>query len=194
MKRINFLILASFVFVFMCGNTVFGQLGFRKGFKIGYNWARLSGDEMDNIESRKATAGGVGLEFGLLGLWSLQVDALYSPRGVRFQNNNEIKLRYISIPIVLKKKFFPVGIHPYILGGTEFNFLIKGEKNYIDNNAPSFQSQNMAIVAGGGLEFSLLGKSAYMEGRYSYGTDNVYTDTQRSAKNRVLEVFVGFLF
>jgi len=182
------------MFVFIGSNTLFGQLGLRKGIKIGYNWARLSGDGMVDIESRKATAVGIGLEFGLLGLWSLEADVLYSPKGVCFQNGNEIKLQYISIPVVLKKKFFPLGIHPYVLGGIELNFLIKGERNYPDNNAPAFQSQNIAIVAGGGLEFSLLGKSAYIESRYSYGTDNVYNNTQLSAKNRVLQVFLGFLF
>ena len=194
MNRINFFVLVSFMFAFMCSNASFGQLGLRKGVKIGSNWAKLAGKDMENVESRKATVVGVGLEFSLPGLWSLEADALYSPKGVIFQNGNAIKLEYISIPIVLKKKFFPVGIHPYILGGIELNFLIKGEKNYVDNNALSFQSQNMAIVAGGGMEFSLLGSSAYMEGRYSYGADNVYTDTERSAKNRVLQVFVGFLF
>ena len=195
MKRIKFfLLVSSFMFVFICSNASFGQLGLRKGIMIGHNWAKLTGKGMENVESRKATAVGVGLEFSLVGLWSLEADALYSPKGVIFQNGNEIKLQYLSIPIVLKKKFFPVGIHPYILGGTELNFLIKGERNYTDKNAPSFQSQNMAIVAGGGIELSFLGKGAYLEGRYSYGTDNVYTDTQLSAKNRVLQVFIGLLF
>lgn len=190
MKQKYFFICVVILSFFLVSNVAFGQLGIRKGIKVGYNLATLSGDD---LETRKAIAGGGSLEFNLLGLLAFQVDVLYSPRGASIQNGVETKLNYISIPIVLKQKFFPVGIHPYILGGPEFNYLISAKRDGTDIK-DNTKSQDLAIVIGGGLEFSLLGNSAYIEGRYSYGLNDIGKQTQSDSKNRVSQIFFGFLF
>ena len=178
--------------ILIAGSTAFGQLGFRKGIKVGYNWASISGD-VEDTESRKAITGGIAVEFNLLTLFSFELDVLYSPRGASFQGT-ETKLNYISVPMVLKKKFIPVGIHPYILGGPEFNFLISAKADDEDVK-DSFTSEDLVFVVGAGLEFSFLGKSAYVETRYSYGLNNINRDAEAGeAKNRVSQVYFGVLF
>ena len=174
--------------------NAYGQFGIRKGVKAGYNWATLTGDNLSGVQTRKSFTGGVGLEFSILGLFAFEVDILYSPRGASFQNNADTKLTYISLPFVFKKKFFPVGVHPYILGGPEFSYLLSAKTNGT-NIKNEINAQDLAIVLGGGIELSFLGKSAYLEGRYCYGLNRIYKDaTQPSLKNRVSQVFLGILF
>ena len=162
--------------------------------KVGYNLATIHGDDLSGTKSRKAFAGGIGVELNFLRLLSIQVDVLYSPKGVSFQDNGETHLNYISVPMVIKRKFFPFGIRPYLFGGPEFNFLLSAKSGDTDIK-DELTSEDLAFVFGGGVEFSFVGKSAYFEGRYSYGLNNINKDSAVSeSKNRATQFFIGFLF
>ena len=179
--------------ILLCG-TVFGQLGVRKGIKVGYNWAKLTSDNLNTTQSIKAMTGGISLEFNFLNILSLQTDILYSPRGSLVNNVNKISLKYLSIPVVLKRKFFPVGIHPYLLIGPEINFILSANMDGT-NIKDTLNKEDFTVVTGAGIEFSLLGKGTYVEGRYSFGLNSIYSDhTVSNSKNRVLQIFFGFLF
>lgn len=193
MKRPTVFFMIALLFLLVMANTASGQLGFRKGIKVGYNYATITGDDLPEVDSRGSLAGGVGLEFNFFRLLSFQVDILYSPRGASFPDDGAIKLNYISVPMVLKKRFFPVGIHPYLLGGPEFNFLVSANENGSDIK-DLLNSEDLNFVVGGGLEFSFLRKSAYVEGRYSYGLNNINKDTESVLKNRVSQIYFGILF
>jgi len=177
--------------------NAFGQIGIRKGIKGGYNWSTMTGDLFESTESLQEITAGFAVEFGLLGLFALQAEALYSPKGAQgtvFGNTEEYQLTYIACPVFIKKKFLPVLIHPYILAGTEFGFLVSAK--HVDEDIKShIRSQDTAFVLGGGIEFSFIGNSAYVEGRYTYGLDNVFKDIEEGdSKNRVTQVFFGILF
>lgn len=192
MKRRGYLLVIASLVIFLIQGAAFGQFGIRKGVKFGYNFATLSGDQTTNVQTRKAITGGIGFEFGFLGLLSAQTDVLYSPKGVVLASNNETCLNYLSLQFVLKKKFFPVGIHPYLLAGPEFSYLLSA-KSAGNSIKDKIKSQDLAAVVGGGLEFSFLGKSIYIEGRYCYGLDNISKEEETSSKNRVSQIFVGLL-
>lgn len=200
MKRMTLVVLVISISILCLGSHAFGQLGLRKGIKIGYNMATLTGDDpftgnpLSGVESRESFAGGVSIEFNFIGLLSFQIDGLYSPKGCILSDEEEIHLNYISVPMVIKKKFFPVGIHPYILGGLEFNFLLSA-KHKNTNKKNHFTSEDLVYVLGGGVEFSFLGKSAYIEGRYSGGLNKINENfPDADTKNRVTQIFFGFLF
>ena len=59
MKRLSVICIVIILTVFSFQNAAFSQLGFRKGIKVGYNLATLSGDE--DVDSRKAFAAGLGI-------------------------------------------------------------------------------------------------------------------------------------
>jgi L-rhamnose isomerase len=62
----------------------------------------------------------------------------------------------------------------------------------IKNN---INSKEISVLLGAGIEFSLLGSSATIEGRYCQGIDNVYKNVPHvNIKNKVSQIFVGFLF
>jgi len=192
MKRTGITIICTLMIMIIATSGAFAQIGFRTGIRVGYNWASMSGDTPDGIESRKSLAGGISVEMNLL-IISIQADILYSPKGAVIPDVSETHLNYISIPIVLKKKFLPMAIHPYILGGPEFSYLLSAKAGDTDIK-DHIKSQEIAIVVGGGIEFSLLGKSAYIEGRYSYGLTKTNKEGTDSSKNRVCQIFVGILF
>jgi hypothetical protein len=196
MKRIVIILTVLIISVLFLGNTVTGQVRVRKGLKFGYNWSTLSGDGFTGVESIKSFAGGVNLDFTILGILSFEVAAIYSPRGVLSANQGEIQLNYLSIPIVLKKRLFPLGIHPYFMGGAEFNFLLsyKTDAAFLGPD-DAFASQEFGLIGGGGIELNLVKVRIYIEGRYSYGLDNIYKDEADGlSKNRVSQVFVGMMF
>jgi hypothetical protein len=172
--------------------SAFSQLGTRVGLKVGYNWSQLAGDNLDDVEALKSFTGGFGLEMDML-LISLQVDLMYSPRGAILADGGEVKVTYISMPVVVKKKFFPVGIHPYILGGLEFAYLLSA-KHDGNNIKDHIRKDDLGIVGGVGLEFSLLRKSVYIEGRYYYGLGNINSDDQFfETTNRTYQFLLGIL-
>ena len=179
--------------LFATHTLAWGQLGMRTGVKAGYGWATLSGDNVSDVESRKVLMGGLSLELSVLGLLNVQADLMYSPRGAQTPAGEKTELTYLSIPVVLKMKFLPVGIHPYILAGPELGFLISAKAAGHDIK-DDCKSQDLGIVGGVGLEFSLLGKSVMVEARYYYGLNSINKDDAVSVKNRVSQILVGLLF
>lgn len=164
-----------------------GQL-VRKGLKLGYNFSTLTGD-VDDAQTLDGIVVGIGLEFNLL-LFAVEADLLYSPQGANFPDNKQMRLGYLSIPILLKKRLFPVGIRPYVLAGPEFCLLLS-EKSDATLYEGEIRRNDTCAVIGAGVELTLGGKGVYVEGRYSYGLSNIHEVDSQTIKNKVARIFVG---
>ena len=194
MRRTAFILITLVLVLMIMAGSAQAQLGFKKGLKLGYNWAKLAGDGQDDAGYRKAFTFGGTFQFNVLGFFALQTDILYSPRGATYPGMDDVKLNYLSIPILFKRIFFPVGIHPYLVFGPEINFLLSAKAGDVDIK-DDIKSQAWTVVAGGGLEFSLIGKGVFIEGRYCYGLNNILKDgTGDSVTLRVAQIYVGVLF
>lgn len=176
----------------MLSTAAMGQGRLGKGIKVGQNFATLSGADLpSDTEYRTALTGGVAIEINILVGLHVEMDLLYSPRGLKIINGEEWRLNYLSLPVVLKKKFIPLGIHPYLLAGLEFQYLLSakhGEENIRDD----IVKQDMCILIGGGIELSLFGRGVHAEGRYSFGLDSIYENAERGTYHRVAQVLFGF--
>ncbi len=195
MKKNSLMIWILVLLLIVSVSTAHAQIGLRKGIKVGSNWANLSNVNVKDSESLQALTFGFGLELRILNLLAVQADLLYSPKGVTVAGD-DTKLKYFSVPVVLKKFFFPVGIHPYIFGGPEFSFLLSAKADGEDIKE-YIKSGDTGIVIGGGIEFSLLGKSAYAEGRYLFGLSEIIESDYpliEGAKNKVAQIYFGILF
>lgn len=195
MKKYGLIVWMLVLIFVMSVSTAEAQIGLRKGIKVGSNWANLTNIDVDDTESLKALTFGFSLELKILNLLAVQADLLYSPKGVTVAGE-DTKLNYFSVPVVLKKSFFPVGIHPYILAGPEFSFLLTA-KAAGEDIKKDIESGDTGIVIGGGVEFSLIGKSAYAEGRYSFGLNEIIKSDIpliEGAKNKVVQIYFGILF
>jgi len=179
--------------VMLLSAAAMGQGRLVKGIKVGQNLAMLSGSDLpSNIEHRTALTGGIAIEINILTLLHIEMDLLYSPQGLKIINGEEWRLNYFSLPVVMKKKFLPLGIHPYLLAGLEFNYLLSakyGDENIKDD----IVRQDMCVLIGGGIEFSIFGKGVHAEGRYKMGLDSIYENAEKGAYHRVTQVLFGFL-
>jgi hypothetical protein len=183
------------LFIFMCiliTESAFGQLGIRTGFKLGHNWATLSDIDMNDTETLKGITGGIALELNLFNLLAVQGELLYSPQGISVKDIGDININYLSIPVLLKYKMFPVAIHPYLIAGPDLSFLLSAKDADKEDIKDAIKSQDIAIIIGGGLELSLFGKAAYIEGRYSMGMQDINEDINfTSSKNKIWQVYIG---
>ena len=192
MKRPQIVVLFAVLTMLFFTQSAVAQLGIRTGLKVGQTYTNFTGDDADNTDRLKSFSGGVSLELNLLVL-SFQADLLYQSRGAVWEDDEENKLHYISIPVVLKKKFLPLLVHPYILAGPEWNWLISGKIEGAEIKADA-KKMAMGIVVGGGLEFGLFGKSAYVEGRYHWGVTQLSDVSSLDIKDKTASVYVGLLF
>ena len=113
----------------LVGHNSFGQLGILKGIKFGSNWSTFSGDSLDGIGYLQSFIGGLNFEFLLADQWSIQMDILYSPQGISSPDSGDLRITYISVPIIVKKQFLPYGVHPFISAGIDFNYLLSAKRN-----------------------------------------------------------------
>lgn len=191
MKRFVTLLICVFTLLIHHQNQAMAQLGIRTGLKLGRTQSKFTGSDIQDVSHLKANTGGVSLELNLLVL-SFQADLLYQSRGTSWNNGEESTLHYICIPVVVKKKFLPLLLHPYVLAGPEWNYLLSGDID-IEGVNTDVKKSSMGIVVGAGLEFALLGKAAYVEGRYHYGIDNISKTTALDIKNRTMAIYLGLL-
>lgn len=193
LKR-SYISLRILFLVFLLTSSLSAQIDIRKGIKLGYNRSTLSGTGYSDTESLVKIGAGISVELSLMKLLFIQGDLLYSPQGVISKENGmslETSVNYLSIPVYLKLRFFPFGVHPYLLGGMDYAFLLSADLDGHDMK-PVFKSRDRGIIAGGGLEFTLLGKSVYVEGRYIHGIGNI-AESGSEVNNRVYQLYAGLL-
>jgi|GEM_PF-581209 len=93
------------------------------------------------IKSRSGFLAGVGFESG--SQFSFEIDAIYMPKGVKFQGSYDATaqgagkidfdidagMNAITVPLLLKLKILP-GTTPYIFGGGEVGYILDGKVKY----------------------------------------------------------------
>jgi len=171
-------------------------------------WFRYEGRD------RQGMAIGAGVEFPLRRHLSLEVDVLYSEKGGLFTllsedipyEKLEYKLDVISVPLLLKLKFFRESA-PYLLAGGELSCILahKGKMRYrspYSIDYISYESNlrdltryiDFAATIGGGFEIKIGKVWVFVEARYLLGLFNILTDDsypQDSFKTRSGLVLVG---
>ena len=151
------------------------------GAKIGANFSKLSGDGFngDNLTSFHV---GILTELNLLENISIQPELLYSSQGTDYQNE-EIKLDYLSLPVLAK--FYVITDKLSLEAGPQFSFLVN------DNVKGQFDAKTFDFAAVGGLGYNLT-SFIFVQARYVVGL----TDTSKDASvtNKVFQLSAGLRF
>jgi opacity protein-like surface antigen len=160
------------------------EMGF--GIKGGLNFASLSGDDVDDLDSRTGFHLGLLAEFGLTESFSIQPEVLYSAQGAK-EGDIKWKLDYLTIPVMAKyyaTEGFSIEAGPYIGFNTTSEWDFDGETMDLKDDT---ESTDFGLGLGLGYELPM---GVLFQARYSMGLSDIASDGD--IKNSVFQLSVGY--
>lgn len=184
------------------------------GLKVGVNSANLNGgdvamfeDEFGPMKSKIAFCGGGFVVFALSKGMAIQVEALYTQKGSKFDIDIDGEIinlywntDYIEIPVLFKYTFETKGsVKPVLFAGPSvaFKMTAKLKATYQgdteEDDIPGFNSTDFGLVFGGGLD---IGPKFRVDLRYTMGLTKLLEMDGETAdlKNGVFTLAVGYAF
>ena len=197
MKKV---ILSAFVLV-MCA-TVSQAQGIRLGLKAGANLNKISGQSFNDGFDLSYHAGGF-MEIDLNKVWGIQPELLWSQTTSKPSNfksvyasyssvsssldqTKNIKLDYLSIPVLLRVNVTNMFS---LLAGPQYSILINKDNTLLQNGKSAFKNGDFAMVAGAQVNLKML----RIYGRYNIGLQNINDIDQKDKwTNQQMQVGLGF--
>lgn len=185
--------------MFIC-TILFNQVQAQKfhiGAKGGANINKLTGQSFSSQFSYGYQLGGFA-EIGLGKKFSIQPEVLFSHlsadttdkfsdiyNNLLSSNRPAIKLKYLSIPILLDYK---LSRNISLQAGPQFGIIIDQNQNMLQNGNAAFKSGDFSLV--GGIQLRLSRFRVY--GRYAVGLNNLNDiDNQDQWKSQSIQIGVG---
>ncbi len=172
---------------------------FRLGIKGGANITKVDGKSFRDVFRYGYHLGGFA-EIGLGKKWAIQPEVLFNQyqtrvdssfenvyqNSVNISNYQDVKLNYLSIPLMLNYK---VGKVLTLQAGPQFGILIDQSKNLLENGEEAFSGGDFSMAGGAVINISKL----RLTGRYFVGLNNVSDiDNQNKWKNQGFQLSLGF--
>ena len=174
-----------------------GMAQFHLGVKGGANITKVDGKSFKD-EFRYGYHLGGFAEIRMGNKFVLQPEVLFNQYATRldssfknvyqdvFDGNSNIKLNYISIPIVLNYKL--IGSFLSLQAGPQFGILIDQSRTTLQNGADAFKKGDLSMLAG--LNFKV--GAMRINGRYAIGLNNISDITDDNKWNsQGFQVSVG---
>jgi hypothetical protein len=214
MRRISITILLIIIF------SITGLSQIKIGGQLGLNLSDASYSASDNYVAAK-TKMKVFPMFGLLAEFKIddhffiQPEISYIPRGTEFDplvniytgadmpgTSGTQTLDYLEIPILLKVKFGKEQLKPYVFFGPSIGILSKSEAELRNSgstttteNSSSFESTNIGLDFGGGVEYALNKQiDIFANLRYSMGLGDILKDDVFDWKTYGYQLNIGIKF
>jgi hypothetical protein len=172
---------------------------FTLGAKVGANLNKIQGQSFSQGFDAGYLAGGFAI-IGLGSKFSLQPELLFNQSKTKTDTsvrqvssdafssfkNGDVKLDYLSIPILLNYKL--VGNILSLQAGPQFGILTNKDNNLLKNGQNAFKSGDFSMVGGVQLKITKL----VLSGRYVVGLNNI-NDIGNSTqwKNQAWQLSVG---
>lgn len=172
----------------------------RFGIKGGVNFATITGDDFESPDSRTSFHIGALAEFPMADIFSIQVEALYSGQGFKYDfesplgENEEVEyqLDYINVPVLAKVYVLP-GLS--IEAGPQFSFKVNeeidGDPTDDEGDVDTDEAEGFEFGVAAGLTFQTQ-MGLFATGRYNMGITDVIKDVD--SKNSVFQIGVGYKF
>lgn len=201
MKKLKlYLLSVSMMFTANLFAQNFRSGGFHYGVKAGINIANIAIKTNDATVSQNSL---VGLNAGVFATipvalgFAIQPELLYSGLGTKASaegDNVQIKLDYITLPVLAKYKVIGTGLGIYI--GPQVGYLVSSKVKSGGISVDVDDSFKKADFSGiGGVDYALpFGLS--LSARYQLGLVNIAKEASgdESAKNNAFTLSVGFSF
>lgn len=189
--------LLTLIAAFFLAQSLMAQ--FHIGIKGGANVIKIDGKSFKD-EFRYGYHVGGFMELGLGRKWSVHPEVLFNQYNTTLDSNfshiyqnvfnptyqSNVKLGYLSIPIVLNYKFIgPISLQ----AGPQFGILIDKNKNLLQNGGDAFKRGDFSMVGGAQLKLSAF----RITGRYVIGLSNINDiDNQDKWKSQGFQLSLGF--
>jgi opacity protein-like surface antigen len=176
----------------------------RAGVIGGINFARMKyePDTATDVSGRTVFGAGVVVSLGLGEDSLLQLEPMYLQKGaVRMDEGveNEIRLAYLEVPVMLRFDLSDARTHPYIMAGPTFGFVMSamvssstGEERDMKDEVKSL---DFGLGFGAGVHQSMGGSALFLEGRYVLGSADINGlagSLNPDVKTSGIQVFLGY--
>jgi hypothetical protein len=167
------------------------------GIKLGANINKLDGQPFSNEFTLGYHVGGFA-EIGLGSKLSVQPEVLFNQINAdtaytfnsvfKFNNVNNIQLKYLTIPIMAGYKLSNM---VEFQAGPQFGILIDQPTSLVQNGKNAFNKGDFSLAAG--VQVKLIGLRIY--GRYVIGLNNINNTAQpQNWKSETIQLGVGYSF
>lgn len=199
----------------MAAVAVFGfsqiqaQDGVQFGVKAGVNFAKLTGDDVEDADGRTGFHVGGVAEIPVSEKFSVQPELVYSQQGLQRKTNEgefKLKLDYLNIPVMAK---FYVADGFAIEAGPQFGFNVSAKSEVQveggnGNEVSEIQRELEDTVEGfdfgfgGGISYKMA-TGLFFQARYIIGLTSVYEASdeglfQDDLNNSNLSLSIGYMF
>lgn len=190
----------TFLVVLVAVFAISYQAKAQLGVKVGYNFAKQSGDVQDGYSDKSLNNVffGAFMEKDIIPLLDIRIGAEFSPKGSRAENGDlfdEWKINYLEIPVQAKLKLGPV----YALGGVYGAYALGGKYEDqdgsadIDFDALELKRFDYGMKFGAGVQTGLGPLHIFAQAEYSFGLQNLSKMDGVDTKNTVLSVSAGLV-
>lgn len=170
---------------------------FHLGIKGGANINKIDGVSYSD-EFRYGYNLGAFTEIGLGKTFAIQPEVLFNQYNTKvdssfahvyqnaFKSATNIKLNYLSIPILLNYKV--IGNFLSLQAGPQFGILMNKNETLLENGKQAFKNGDFSMV--GGVQIKVL--KVFVDGRYVVGLNNINDlGNQNKWKNQGFQLSVG---
>jgi len=172
---------------------------FSIGVKGGVNISKVDDKAFKDEFAYGYHLGGFA-EVGLGKRWKIQPEVLWNQYNTRkdtafrnvtsglldFNNYDDVKLNYLSIPILLSYK---LGNVLSLQAGPQFGILLNQDNTLLENGKEAFKSGDFSMLGGVQLNLSKI----RLSGRYFVGLNNISEiEDQSKWKNQGFQISAGF--
>ena len=169
---------------------------FHIGAKAGANIIKIDGKSFNDQFRYGYHAGGFA-EIGLGGKVGIQPEVLFNQYSTKVDSNfshvyqnvfkqGNIKLNYLSIPILLNVKL--IGNFLSLQAGPQFSVLIQQSKTLLQNGGNAFKNGDFSMIGGAQVKIGAI----RLNGRYVVGLNNINDiDNQEKWKSQGFQLSAG---
>ncbi|GAL74840.1 hypothetical protein JCM19275_879 [Nonlabens ulvanivorans] len=177
------------------------------GVKGGVNFAKLTGDSVEDADGRTGFHVGLTGEYMFNDTFGLQGEVVYSTQGLQSEDEilgqnveQVLKLDYINVPVLAKFYIADSGFS--IDAGPQIGFLVSDKYEVNGENVDEeLNAETIDLSVGGGLAYKFK-EGTSLEGfnvsaRYMIGLSNVYKDNDTfgdDITNSNLQISLGYKF
>lgn len=167
------------------------------GVKGGVNFANITGDDLDDVQSKTDFHAGLLTEIPVNERFSVQPELLYSRQGFKVADNEygkaKYNIQYIQVPVLLKAYLLRgLNIH----AGPQIGFNVHEDFEYDtrwgsgseDTSDSKIKDIDFDIAAGLGYKFD---GGLFVYFRYNYGITKLLDDFD--AHNAVFQIGAGIM-